>query len=271
MIRVSAISFLNTVPLLRGMGKEQHLKLEIGFTSPAECAEQLRAGRADAGLIPAIEYQRIPGLVVLGDAAIATRGAVRSILLLSRLPLEQVRTVAMDTASRTSVALTQVIYHLRFGRSVETLPHVADPGAMLKAADAALVIGDPALHYAQAPLEKVAAYDLGAEWKALTGKPFVFAFWAARQEAATAELAEMFNRWRDLGVADIERLVAEEAPRRGLPPEIVRAYLTRNIHFTLDAACLEGLREFYRLAREIGLTARNEELEWIKAGAPAIC
>jgi len=271
MLRVSAISFLNTVPLVRALLAEHPPNLEVSFTLPSACADELRAGTADIGLIPAIEYQRIPGLVILGDAAIATKGFVRSIALLSRRPIEEVRTVSADTASRTSVALTQVLFHSRFGRGVEMVAHTAEPPAMLAECDAAVVIGDPALHYRQDPLPGVQVTDLGTWWKELTGLPFVFAFWAARREAASPDLAEAFNRWRDQGVQAVEAVVAEEAPRRNLPAEIVRAYLKENIHFTLDAACAAGLAEFYRRAGELGLAPLGRHVEFIAAGAAAPC
>src|SRR6266404_3319637 len=118
MVRVSTISFLNTVPLMRGHERDvnaEDRQYEVWFTTPSECADQLRTGIAHVGLIPAIEYQRIPGLAIAGDACIATKGPVRSILLLTRKPLEEIRTVAADTASRTSVALTQILFRWRFG------------------------------------------------------------------------------------------------------------------------------------------------------------
>jgi chorismate dehydratase len=267
MVRVSAIYFLNTVPLIRGMLADPPEDFAVASATPAACAEQLRAGTADIGAIPAIEYLRIPDLVVLGDGAIAAHGAVRSILLLSRRPLREVRTIAADTSSRTSVALAQILLSARFGHLPEMIPHPPQPAAMLEACDAALVIGDPALHYAQAPLPGVIAYDLGAEWQALTGLPFVFAFWGARRRVATPELAERFNAWRDAGVAAVEQIVAEEAPARGLPPEVVRAYLTENIHFRLTPKCVAGLLEFFRRAQALGL-APARDLEVVHAGAP---
>ena len=272
MVRVSAISFLNTVPLLRGFDRTttaEKRDLEVWFTTPAECADQLRVGVADVGLIPAIEYQRIPGLVVVGDAAIATNGAVRSILLLTRCPIDQVRTVAADTASRTSVALTQILFRRRYGMQVQMVPHQASPAKMLQKCDAALVIGDPALYYAKSPLPGVTATDLGAEWLALTGKPFVFAFWAANPKSATPELAATFDSWRDRGLAEIESIVTEEAARRYLSPEVVHAYLTENIHFTLDRECREGLELYYRWAGELGLAPLGRELEIVSSGVAA--
>ena len=270
MVRVSAISFLNTVPLMRGYERDFETPergMEVWFTTPSECAGQLRQGVADVGLIPAIEYQRIPGLSIVGDCAIATKGPVRSILLLTRKPLESVRTVAADTSSRTSVALTQILFQRRFGgAAVRMVPHRPSPAAMLEKCDAALVIGDPALYYAKAPLPGVTALDLGAEWVAFTGKPFVFAFWAARREFATPEIAATLNSWRDRGIAEMSKIVPVEAKARYLSEEVVRAYLTENIHFTLDADCIEGLRLYYRWAGELGLAPLGRELDIVNAG-----
>jgi chorismate dehydratase len=272
MVRVSAISFLNTVPLMRGYRRDVETVergMEVWFTTPSECADQLRTGVADVGLIPAIEYQRIPDLSIVGDCAIATKGPVRSILLLSRKPLESVRTVAADTSSRTSVALTQILFQRRFGgATVQMVPHRPSPAAMLQKCDAALVIGDPALHYAKAELPGVTALDLGAEWVSLTGKPFVFAFWAARREFATPKLAATLQSWRDHGLAEMSQIVTEEAQGRYLSEEIVRTYLTENIHFTLDPDCLEGLRLYYQWAGELGLAPLGRDLD-VVAAAPA--
>lgn len=268
-VRISAITYLNTVPLLRGLRREKLANVDLDFTLPSDCADLLRSGGTDVGLIPAIEYQRIPGLVVLGDAAIATRQGVRSIQLLSRRPLEEVRTVAADTSSRTSVALTQIIFHLRYGRSVDLVPHAPDPDAMLERCDAAVVIGDPALRYTLAPVEGVTARDLAAEWKALTGKAFVFAFWAARRESSSPELAALLNRSRDKGLAQLDRIVAEESQERRFPPAVVRSYLQENLYFYLDTGCLDGLAEFYRLAHRHGLVPDLREMEFVTAEEPA--
>jgi chorismate dehydratase len=274
MVRVSAISFLNTVPLMRGYQRDVDTRaigmngrgMEVWFTTPSECADQLRSGVADVGLIPAIEYQRIPDLSIVSDCTIATKGPVRSILLLTRKPLESIRTVAADTSSRTSVALTQILFQRRFGGTqVRMVPHRPSPAAMLAKCDAALVIGDPALHYAKAPLDGVTALDLGAEWVALTGQPFVFAFWAARREFATPELAATFGSWRDRGLAEMSQIVPVEAKSRYLSEDLVRAYLTENIHFTLDADCIEGLRLYYRWAGELGLAPLGREVEIVHA------
>jgi chorismate dehydratase len=268
-LRISAISFLNTAPLMwdfehgrvpqpgtrRGEGALS--AFEISYTVPSQCAEALRAGTADIGIIPAITYATIPGLVVLPDACIAARGAVRSILLVSRRPIEQVRTIAADTSSRTSVALTQVLCEKFWGGARELRPMAPDLGPMLDACDAALLIGDSALRVDRSAF---LTYDLAECWRGFTGRPFVFAVWALRM-AALAETARerhpaaVLRESRDHGVepesiAAITRLWAPHV--RMAEPQIVE-YLTRNIHYHLDSANREGLDLFYRHAAECGL------------------
>ncbi len=180
-LRISAISYLNTAPLMWDFEHgDAGSEFEISFTVPSRCAEALRAGIADIGIIPAAAYATIPDLVVLPRIAIASRRAVRSILLLSKVPLEKIRTVALDTSSMTSVALTKVLFAKFWGggRSFHSMP--PDIDAMLQHHDAGLLIGDPALRVDRS---RYVTYDLAEEWIRYTGKPFVFAFWAVRRDA----------------------------------------------------------------------------------------
>ena len=267
-VRVSIISYLNTAPLVWPLLRDRPPELEFDFTVPSRCADDLAAGLVDVGIIPSIEYQRIPDLVVLAGPAIASRERVRSILLLSRKPLDQIQTVAADISSRTSVALAELVLRCRYGCRPEVRPAEPDPSAMLAACDAAVVIGDPALHYSLAPLPGVTAVDLAAEWRTWTGLPFVFAFWAARREAGTPAMARLFADARDGGLAALDTIVPLEAARRRLPEPLVRDYLTRNIWFHLDADCLAGLDRFYALAAEHKLIQRVAPLELVQpAGA----
>lgn len=268
-IRVSTIAYLNTVPLTRSLLRETPDGMEFSFTVPSRCAEEVAAGRADVGIIPSIEYQRVPGLVALAGPCIASRRRVRSILLLSRRPLERVETLAADTSSRTSVALADLVLRCRYGRQAKLVARAPEPAAMLADCDAAVVIGDPALVYSQHPLDGVRTVDLAEEWRAWTGLPFVFAFWAAVPGVATPELAAVFAQARDRGLAAIDRIVEEEAPRRGLPEQVVRQYLTESIHYHLDAECLAGLERFYALAAEHGLVDAARKLDLIEPAVTA--
>ena len=234
-------------------------RFDISYTVPSKCSEQLLAGDADIGIIPSITYATIPGLAVLPDVAIAAKSAVRSILLVLNKPVEQVRTVALDTSSRTSVVLTQILL-TKFlpgagEREYVNLAPALD--AMLARCDAALLIGDSAL---QVDRSRYPALDLAEEWRRFTGKPFVFAFWAVRFAAlgeadSGYELAEIFSRSRDHGLEpDHMDLVAREwAPRLNLTECDVRSYLTESIHYFLDRENTEGLELFYRYAAELGL------------------
>ncbi|PYU97723.1 MAG: hypothetical protein DMG26_20595 [Acidobacteria bacterium] len=146
--KVSVVKYLNTVPLIWGMLKgEQRDKFDLDFTTPAHCAEAVRSGQADVGIIPSIEYQRMDRARIVGSVSVASKGRVKSVLLLSKSPVEKIRTVALDNSSRTSVALLMILLRKFYGRAVDGVPLAPDPEEMLKRADAALVIGDPALTY----------------------------------------------------------------------------------------------------------------------------
>jgi chorismate dehydratase len=260
--RVSVVKYLNTAPLIwgleRGPGRK---KYELAFTTPAGCAEDLRTGRAEIGIIPSIEYQRIEGLKVLAGISIASKRRVRSVLLLAQVPIEQVRSVALDTSSRTSAALVQILFRKFYGMDVMTLSAEPDPNAMLLRADAALLIGDPALVY-QGPAQMI---DLAAEWRKFTGLPFVFAVWACRSGEVYGSMDDVrrdFERARDEGFAHIPEIALEWGPRLGLAAGEVSVYLTENIDYTLDEENLAGLRLFYKLAAEAGVIPAVKDLDF---------
>ena len=242
---------------------------DISYTVPSACAEALRAGTADIGIIPAAAYATVPDLIIIPDVAIAARRAVRSILLVSKKPVDpmwrQVGTVALDTASMTSVALAKILFAKWLGGARDYKPMAPDLDAMLNACDAALLIGDPAL---QVDRTRYFTLDLAEEWVARTGKPFVFAFWAIRKQALAGQnvtaIAEVFKQSRDHGLLpkNLETIAQEWAPRLGLTVEMVRVYLTHNIHYYLDPPCLEGLQLYYRLAAEIGVLPQPPELRF---------
>lgn len=269
-LRISAISYLNTAPLMwdfehGGAGRD----FDISYTLPSACARALAEGTADIGIIPAAAYAEIPGLQVLPDVAIASRRAVRSILLVSKVPIEQIRTVALDTSSMTSVALTKVLFEKWLGGGRTFTAMAPDIDAMLAEHDAGLLIGDPALKIDRAHYHTI---DLAEEWIRHTGKPFVFAFWAVRSaalaDAAPAlDLSAVFQRSRDHGLepSSLNQIAREWAPRLDIAAANVRSYLTQNIHYQLDAGCLEGLQLFYKYAAEIGALPAAPELQFVDA------
>ena len=254
---ISAISYLNTAPLMwdfeHGQASDD---FDVSYTVPSRCAAQLSEGSADIGIIPVAAYAAVPGLLVLSGVAIAARHAVRSILLVSNVPLEKIQTVALDTSSLTSTALTKVLFAKWWGGDKTFVAMEPDVENMLQAADAGMVIGDPALKIDRS---RYFTYDLAEEWVRLTGRPFVFAFWAVRKEALkdaphVLDLAHIFQRSRDHGLKpqNLGKIAEEWAPRVGLTKAEVKQYLTENIHYFLDAPCLAGLQLFYRYAEECG-------------------
>ena len=278
-LRISAISFLNTAPLMWDFehpdpgDKKLQDQFEIAYTVPSQCAAELRAGTADIGIIPSITYATIPGLAIIPDVAIASKNAVRSILLVLNKPIEQVRTVALDTSSRTSVVLTQILFarHFPGPGAREYVARAPDLDQMLDRCDAALLIGDSALQVDRA---RYTCLDLGQEWRRFSGKPFVFAFWAVRMAALARsglgyELAEIFSRSRDHGLEpqNLDLIARGWSRRLKLTPADVKSYLTENIHYTLDAENTEGLELFYRYAAELGLIPEAPALRLL--GAPA--
>jgi chorismate dehydratase len=256
-LRLSAISYLNTAPLMWDFEHGRAGKdLEISYTLPSQCAAELGAGRADIGIIPAAAYASIPELVILPGVAIASRRPVRSILLVSNVPIEKIRTVALDTSSLTSVALTKVLFSKFWGGKPLFSAMEPEIDRMLEDHDAGLVIGDPALRIDRS---RYVTYDLAEEWIRWTGKPFVFAFWAVRRAALKAapqdlDLAAVFQKSRDHGLLpeNLGVIGHEWAPRLGLSEADVKSYLTENIHYYLDRECLDGLRLFYQYAQECG-------------------
>jgi chorismate dehydratase len=243
---------------------------DISYTIPSLCAAALRDGSADIGIIPAAAYATIPELVIFPGVAIASRRAVRSILLVSKVPMEKIESVALDTSSLTSVALAKVLFAKCWGGDRIYAPMVLpDVEQMLERHDAGLVIGDPAL---KVDRSRYVSYDLAEEWIRFTGKPFVFAFWAVRRAAlpdsrSSADLAAVFSESRDHGLqtSSLAVMVREWAPRLGLSEAEVHSYLTESIHYYLDAGCLEGLDLFYRYAAEVGALPRTPSLQFLEA------
>lgn len=274
-LRISAISYLNTAPLMWDFERgEAGRDFEIAYTLPSACARALQAGTADIGIIPAAACTQIPGLMVLPGVAIASRRPVRSILLVSKLPVEKIRSVALDTSSMTSVALTKILFERWLGGGRAFAPMAPDIDKMLASHDAGLVIGDPAL---QIDRSRYFTLDLAEEWIRYTGKPFVFAFWAIRQaalrEAAPVQdLASIFQLSRDHGLepSSLDQLGREWAPRLGISESDVHSYLTDNIHYYLDASCLEGLKLFYRYAVEIGALPAAPAIHFLPAANTVI-
>ncbi len=252
-LRVSVVDFLNARPLTWGLLHDPPEGVEVSRDVPSVCAARLAAGEADVGLSPSIEYQRIPGLRVIPRLGIAASSEVRSVLLVSDVPRDRIRSVALDPASRTSAALTRILLKRVYG----IRPEYRDGEA-----DARLIIGDPAL---KTRLNGHVVLDLAAEWRAFSGHPFVFAFWAVREERATPEVEALLRESHRAALAHFDALVREEAASTGLGAAVVEDYLRHALHYELDAGDLEGLRLFYRLAAEEGLIPAARPLSFAAA------
>jgi chorismate dehydratase len=275
-LRVAAIDFLNPAPLMWDFehppaGEVLATRYTLQRMMPAQCAASLIAGSSDLGLIPiaalTTELAIVPGCVI------ASLDHVRSIQLIVRgdRPLDQVTTVAADTASRSSLAYANILFRRFLATSPAFLPHPAEPVAMLRSADAALLIGDPALLAieARAAIEAEVGpcqwFDIAHEWKTRTGLPWVAAVWAVRPEAVGSpkQLIDDLNQSRINGLTHIEDLVAEWTPRLSLSPETIRTYLNRNIHYALDEDCLDAIALFRSYAAEIELLPAMPNLRFI--------
>jgi chorismate dehydratase len=271
-IRMAAIHFLNPAPLMWDFEheperSERRLRYQIGYTTPSGCAEELAAGEADIGLVPVAAHATSPSLMIVPGCTVASLDRVRSIILVVRAQqgIKGVRTVAADTSSRTSYAYTRILFEIFWKVPVEFIPRAPDLESMLKVADAALLIGDPALLALEdedARLERTGEQllylDLAHEWHKFTDLPWVSAFWAVRagalEETGTgaAELVRDLQVSRNHGLEHLDDLAEEWSTRIEVPRDTIRFYLTNNIHYILDDACLRGLDVFYRLAAECG-------------------
>jgi chorismate dehydratase len=276
-LRISIVQYLNTAPLVRGFthGPLQG-KYDLSFTVPSQCAEELRSGLADVAIIPAIEVQRIPNLVILPGLSIASKERVRSLLVLSKFPIRKARRIALDSSSRSTQALTRILCDSRWNIAPEFLEAAPDAAEMLRSSDAALLIGDPALrlaiaaetHAAPAPdgawvcdgktvglpsVEKLYIYDVVREWWQMTERPAVLAVWAARPEVATPELAAEFASSLQFGLAHLEEICSEAARQLQLPARELLLYLRTNIDFSLDEDNLKGLLTYFGHCSRLGL------------------
>jgi chorismate dehydratase len=287
-VRVAAIDFLNPAPLMwdfehppRNATLAQ--RYQVHYTQPSLCADELLANRADLGLIPIASLT--PDLAIVPGCTIASLDRVRSIeLIVKQKPgsaedvdpvLASVRTIAADTASRSSLAYAQILFRKFLHTDPEFVPAAADPVAMLAHADAALLIGDPALLALESRrrIEQAAGpclwIDMAHEWRTRTSLPWVAAVWAVRPEALTAatvsaaQLIEDLQQSRDHGLAHIDSLVAEWTPRIAIPPETIRHYLTRNIHYTLDDDCVATVQLFRRYAAEAAILSPLPRLRFL--------
>jgi len=291
-LRVSIVEFLNTAPLVWSLTDGPLAgRYDLSFTVPSQCAQELRTGAADIAIIPAIEYQRMDGVVALPGMAVAAKGEVRSILVVAKKPIEMARRIALDTSSRSSVALVQLLCRNFWGISPEFIRSAPDPAAMLAQADAALVIGDPALRIAvkveqlsrKKPMagfccgnnpddqvvpgvDSLYVYDVAHQWREMTARPCVLALWVARDDAATPEVVDDFLASKEYGLDHIRDIAEGASLKLDLPAPALERYLRDNIDFSLDDDNLAGLNLYYQLCAQAGLIFVARPLEFAPAG-----
>jgi chorismate dehydratase len=283
-LRISIVQYLNTAPLVWGFTNGPlRGKYELSFTVPSLCAEALRNHEVDIAIIPAIEYQRIDDLMILPDMAIASKNRVRSLLIISKTPIEQARSIALDSSSRSTQALTRILCDQKWKIAPGFFEMPPDAGAMLQRADAALLIGDPALRLSIAiedgarrggngeqvckgssagipDVETLHVYDVVEEWRRMTKLPAVLAVWAARSDVANADVIEDFQTSRDFGLQHLEEISEQAAKELTLPVEQLKRYLTENIDFTLNEENLRGLTAYFSYAAVMGLIPRMNSI-----------
>jgi chorismate dehydratase len=269
-LRLGAVAYLNARPLVHGLEPqnlgtreprnhgtpEPRYPIEVRFDVPSVCAELLAAGDIDLGLIPSISYLDRPTDRVVPGISISSDGPVASVALFTRRSIRDVRTLALDTSSRTSAALTRILCVRQFQIAPSFVPHAPDLASMLAAHDAALLIGDPALFADHRALgaDKI---DLGSAWAELTGLPFVWAFWAGRQGAVDRAGIDRLQSARDAGVSASDRIANDYCIGDAARQAIARRYLRENMRYGLDERALRGLQAFYREAAGTGVVARD--------------
>lgn len=293
-VRISIVEYLNTAPLVRGFTHGPlRGKYELSFTVPSQCAEALRSDAVDVAIIPTIEYQRIPDLVILPNLAIASKKSVRSLLLVSKKPIQEVARIALDRSSRSTQALTRILCEKRWRITPEFFEAAPDLPIMLQDADAALLIGDPALRLAIASSTKaqrdasgelvspaslagfsgpgsIFIYDIVEMWRAMTSLPAVLAVWAARREAVTPEIVQDFQDSLAFGLRHLDVIASEAAVEMQLPAGELCRYLAENIDYRLDEENLLGLTRYFAYAAELGLISKARTIALApEPGGPA--
>ena len=290
-LRISIVEYLNTAPLVWGFTDGPLVgKYDLSFTVPSQCAEALRRGQADIAIIPAIEYQRMDGMVVIPGISIAAKTDVRSLLVVAKRPIEMAKRIALDTSSRSSAALVRLLAAEYWKISPEFVEAAPNPTEMLRQADAALVIGDPALRVAlkmdtlagKAPsgeqccqgdpdelpvpgFETIFVYDVAYQWREMTGRPCVLALWAGRRDAVTAEVVADFEASKRYGRARLREISEGASIKLDLPPLALERYLTEHINFDLDEENLAGLQLYFEKAAAAGLIPQARPLEFAAA------
>ena len=259
-VQIGAVGYLNARPLTWALDADPQ-KWAIRYDLPSVCSSLLHAGRIDLGLVPSIDYLQDPGYRFVPGVGIGSRGPITSVALYTRVPVERITSIALDTSSRTSVTLIRVLCRHRFGIAPEFVAHGPDLQAMVKVADAGLLIGDPAFEadHVGLGLEKV---DLGEQWTAMTGLPFIYAAWTGRAGAVTAAEVEALQEAQQIGVRSVDAIAAEYGRGDARRRSRAAAYLRDNVKYGLGQDEAAGLQLFLNYAADLGLAPRRRQLEF---------
>lgn len=253
-VRIGAVSYLNSKPLIHGLSQDLEGIGALTTDLPSRLADQIKAGSIDVGLIPAFEYLKTPGLKLVSQSAIVSRGPVWSVRLFFRTEPSQVKRVALDEGSRTSVALSKLLLHEMLGLRPETcMLHMSDDPELVDA-DAVLLIGDRAMHPENYECTFQTSWDLGEQWFQWTGLPFVFAGWVARESSIDeVRLGRMLDEAKERGRREVLDICQQCCNTYGLTVAKCLDYLTNYIFFDLDQEALRGLEEFRYRCQRAGL------------------
>ena len=260
MIRLGAVGYLNARPLTWALDRAPE-RWQIRYDVPSVCSALLDAGEVDLGLVPSIDYLQAADYRLVPGVGIGSRGPVASVALFARTPIEAVRRIALDTSSRTSVALVKVLCHHRFHIEPQFVPHGPDLGAMTRESDAALLIGDPALEAEPSPLG-LHKIDLGAEWTAMTGLPFIYAAWTGRAGAVTSSDVHLLQEAQEEGARSTTAIAAEYGRGNAAATARAAAYLRDNVRYGLGPEEVAGLQLFLDYAADLKAARRHRRLEF---------
>lgn len=259
-VRLGAVGYLNARPLTWALDREPD-RWDVRYDVPSVCAALLHRGDVDLGLIPSVEYLQAPDYRFVPGVGIGSAGRIASVALYTRVPVGAIRQIALDTSSRTSVALIKVLCRHRFGIAPDFVPHGPDLAAMTRQHDAGLLIGDPAFDadHEAIGLLKV---DLGEEWTTMTGLPFIYAAWTGRAGAVTADQVRSLQEAQAEGVRSVGAIAAEYG--RGDPAVTARAagYLRDNVRYGLGPSEAAGLQMFLDYVADLGLAPQRRPLEF---------
>jgi chorismate dehydratase len=259
--RISASSYLNTAPLVWSfLYGRNHGKVELILdNAPARSAELLAGGRVDAALVPVIACQYMDDVRLVPDVCVGALSRVRSVCLLTRgMDLSEVRSVSLDNSSRTSAALTKIIFREFLGIEPQWRDAEPDIDTMLSSSDAALLIGDPALAVSTVA-SSYNAFDLAELWHRHTGHGFVFAMWMTRSESFGIDFAAA----RDEGLEHLDDIIANYTPGIGLERGELRDYLANNISFSVDESMAKGMQLYFELAAKNSLIPKVRPINFV--------